>query len=81
MNELKVTFEVNDAAKARALLESTMYIHDLESVEGNTLVFALSSEKIPALNKYLVENNIEVSAVIPARSLEEYFLNITEKAS
>jgi len=81
MNKLKVTFQVNNADKAKELLDNTAYISNLESIENNTLVFALSSEKIHALNKYLVENNIEVSAVIPARSLEEYFLNITEKES
>ncbi len=81
MNKLKVTFEVNSADKARELLDNTAYLSNLESIENNTLIFALPSEKIHALNKYLVDNNIEVSAVIPARSLEEYFLNITEKES
>jgi hypothetical protein len=43
------------------------------------MIFRLRSTEIHPLNKLLVENNIEVSAVIPLRSLEEYFLNITEK--
>jgi hypothetical protein len=37
--------------------------------------------EIPELNKYLVQHNIAVSALIPMRSLEEYFLGITQKES
>ncbi len=81
MNKLKVTFEVNDSSKAKEVINSTDFINDLESTINNTMIFSLSSEKIALLNRYLVENNIEVSAVIPTRSLEEYFLNITEKAT
>jgi ABC-2 type transport system ATP-binding protein len=81
MNKLKVTFEVNDSVKAKQLLNETDYINDLESIANNTMIFSLSADEIAALNKYLIENDIEVSAVIPTRSLEDYFLNITEKAS
>jgi ABC-type multidrug transport system ATPase subunit len=81
MNKLKVSFEVNDSSKAKELIGNTDYINYLESVVNNTMIFSLSSEMIAALNRYLVENKIEVSAVVPTRSLEEYFLNITEKAS
>ena len=80
-NKLKVTFEVNDAEKVKQILRETAYINDLESVVNNTVIFSLSSEKIALLNRYMVENGIEVSAVVPTRSLEEYFLSITEKAS
>jgi ABC-2 type transport system ATP-binding protein len=79
MNKMKVTFEVNDSEKVTQLLSTTAYINDLESVANNTMIFSMSSEKIAPLNKYLVENKIDVSAVIPTRSLEEYFLNITDK--
>ena len=81
MNKLKVSFEVNDSSKAKELIGNTDYINYLESVVNNTMIFSLSSEMIAALNRYLVENKIEVCAVVPTRSLEEYFLNITEKAS
>jgi ABC-type multidrug transport system ATPase subunit len=81
MNKLKVTFEVSDSSKAKEVLSHTDYINDLESAVNNTMIFSLPSEKIAPLNRYFVEHKIEVSAVIPTRSLEEYFLNITEKAS
>ncbi len=80
-NKMKVTFEVNNSDIAKRILEGTEFINDLESVINNTMIFTMDSEKISVLNKYLVENSISVNAVIPTRSLEEYFLKITEKAS
>jgi ABC-type multidrug transport system ATPase subunit len=78
-NKMKVTFQVNDSDKAKSILAGTSYINDLESIVNNTMIFTLESEEIAPLNKYLIENKISVSAVIPTKSLEEYFLNITEK--
>jgi ABC-type multidrug transport system ATPase subunit len=78
-NNLKVTFEVNDNVKTKSILNNTYWINKIESSANNKIVFSLTNDEIPKLNRYLVENNIEVSAVIPARSLEQYFLNITDK--
>lgn len=80
-SDLKVNFEVDDISKAKASLENTAWIKKLISESKNNLIFALNNSEIHLLNKYLVENNISVSAVIPTRSLEEYFLQITEKSS
>ncbi len=80
-NKLKVTFEVSDSEKAKSIIAGTDFINDLDTIVNNTMIFTLPSEKIASLNKYFIENKINVSAVIPTRSLEEYFLNITEKAS
>ena len=40
--------------------------------------FELAKGEISELNKFLVEKGIAVSAVVPVRSLEDYFLKITE---
>ena len=78
-NNLKVTFEVNDSDQTKNILNNTSWINKIESSANNKIVFSLTNDEIPKLNRYLIENNIEVSSVIPARSLEQYFLNITEK--
>jgi ABC-type multidrug transport system ATPase subunit len=78
-NNLKVTFEVNDVEETKNILNNTSWINKIESFANNKIVFSLTNKEISKLNSYLVENSIEVSAVIPARSLEQYFLNITEK--
>jgi len=78
-NNLKVTFEVNDSDRTKSILNNTSWINKIESSAHNKIIFSLTIDEIPKLNSYLVENKIEVSAMIPARSLEQYFLNITEK--
>ncbi len=80
-NNLKVTFEVDSSDKVRNLLGNTAWIKKLENSVNNKLIFSLEPDEISKLNKYLVQNNVDVSAVIPARSLEEYFLNLTQKES
>lgn len=77
-NKIKVTFEVEDSDKAVNLISLTSWSKNLTSYTKSNLIFELENEEIPKLNKYFVENNISVNAIIPTRSLEEYFLKITE---
>jgi len=49
--------------------------------DGEVIECSLPRERISTLNQRLVEAGIEVSALVPKRSLEEYFLSITEGAS
>jgi ABC-2 type transport system ATP-binding protein len=79
-NDLKVTFEVDDTTKVRSLLSNTRWMEKFDSETKSRVIFSLKNTEIADLNKYLVDNNIAVSAVIPTRSLEEYFLQITEKS-
>ena len=79
-NDLKVTFEVDNTQKVLELVKETAWIKKLNSETKNRVIFSLRNTEIAELNKYLVDNNISVSAVIPTRSLEEYFLQITEKS-
>ncbi|QQS34947.1 MAG: ABC transporter ATP-binding protein [Ignavibacteriales bacterium] len=80
-NKLRVTFEVSDPGSVQSLLNNSQWSSKLESVANNKFIFSMQDTDIAPLNRYLNENNIMVSAVIPTRSLEEYFLQITEKAS
>ena len=80
-NKLKVTFEVNDINTTKNLLETTAWKDKIYSSLDNKIVFILEPEEIAPINKFLIEKNIEISAVIPTRSLEEYFLKITEKST
>lgn len=80
-NKLRVTFEVDNSEKALNLINSSQWQNKLEINANNQLIFSLLNEEIPVLNRHLIENGIEVSAVIPTRSLEQYFLNITEKGN
>ena len=79
-NKLRVTFEVNEPEKTSSLIGSTQWKDKLETVANNKFIFTLQNDEIAHLNKYLNENDVLVSSVVPTRSLEEYFLQITEKA-
>jgi ABC-2 type transport system ATP-binding protein len=79
-NRLKVTFEVDDEVKSKEILSSSGWGEKVDSVTPGKLILSLEQGEIAFLNKLLVESGISVSGVIPTRSLEEYFLNITEKA-
>jgi ABC-type multidrug transport system ATPase subunit len=78
-DNLKVTFEVNDIEKTKMALNEATWINKLELLANNKFVFSLTNNEIPKLNNFLVEKGIDVSAIIPSRSLEQYFLNITDK--
>ena len=80
-SELKVTIEVNEIDAAKNLVNNSGWASKLESIANDKMYFKISSEEIAELNKFLVNNNISVSAVIPTRSLEEFFLKITEEAA
>jgi ABC-type multidrug transport system ATPase subunit len=78
---VRVTFEVDDLEKTKSLLNNTLWIDKLDIAINGKLIFNLSPGEAPQLNKYLVQNDIMVGAMIPTHSLEEYFLNITQKES
>lgn len=76
--KLKVTVEVSSPENAMSVINESSWKDKFVSSSNNYIYFNISKEEVAPLNRYLVERNIEVSAVIPARSLEEYFLSITE---
>lgn len=79
--KLKVSFEVNDEEKTITLLNQSQWKNKLESQAKSVFMFSLENIEIADLNKYLVENGIAVSAVVPTRSLEDYFLKITDEVA
>lgn len=80
-SNLSVTFEVNDIEKAKSILINTTWNQKLKGITNNKMEFTIDNNDIAMLNRFLVENGVDVSSIIPTRSLEEYFLKITEEAS
>jgi len=66
---------------AKQVLESSSWHNQIESINGNKINIKLDRNNISELNKYLVDNDIKVEALIPIRSLEDYFLSITKSAN
>ena len=77
--KLKVTFETDDEEKVKNLLSQSGWGSKLESNAKTVFIFSLENNEIAELNKYFVQNGIAVNAVIPTRSLEDYFLKITDE--
>ncbi|MCJ7552772.1 MAG: ABC transporter ATP-binding protein, partial [Ignavibacteriaceae bacterium] len=80
-NLLKVTFEVDDEEKSFSLFKETKWIDKIDSKSKGSLVFFIQNEEIYLINKLMVENGIKVSAIIPTKSLEDYFLKITDEVA
>lgn len=80
-NNVKVTFELDNVELAQKIISESGWLQKLESKTDKKLIFLLLNDEIPELVKYFVEKGIKINAVIPSRSLEDYFLKITEEAS
>lgn len=78
--EKVVTFRGEPAQKLQSLLSGRLG-SDRVSVKGDSVLATVPFEEIPALARLLVQENIEIQAIVPRRSLEEYFLSITESDS
>ena len=78
-NQLQVTIRVGDIEKTLKLINENDWSKKLETQVEDRFVFNLAPEEVSVLNKYLVENDVAVNSVVPTRSLEEYFLKLTEK--
>jgi len=75
--ETKFFFKVDDKEKATNILTEKFSITDITILEDG-LECKLKNDIIPYINKSFVENNIKVFAISPKRTLEEYFLSVTD---
>jgi len=75
---MNVSFEVDNVNKAIELINNSQWKNFYKSTFKNEINFEMKKENIAELNKYLNDQNVSVSAVVPVRSLEDYFLKITE---
>lgn len=67
-------------AKLRSVLKKHKVVK--KAVErGGAFEVTMSFEDVPTLNRSLIQNGIAVEALIPRRSLEDFFLSITENES
>lgn len=78
-SSLKVKFEFSNFAAAAEAINNSELIKKVDDKYDNSFIFTLTKEEISGVNKFFVDKNIEVEAIVPKRSLEEYFLQLTEK--
>jgi ABC-type multidrug transport system ATPase subunit len=75
-----VRVDARPVAQAAELLERQPYVANVRQ-DDQILEVTIPAEKISTLNGTLVAAGLEVHALIPKRSLEEYFLSLTEGAT
>ncbi|MFH1196674.1 MAG: ABC transporter ATP-binding protein [bacterium] len=75
---LRVTVGAVNFNDALAVISNSHYSEYVKEKAQNEIILSLHKDELPGLNKYLVENGIQVNSLIPARSLEDFFLKITE---
>lgn len=73
-----VTFEVDKIEDTMRTVNESKWKENFKSTSKSEINFELTKNEIALLNKFLIEKGILVSAVVPVRSLEDYFLRITE---
>jgi ABC-2 type transport system ATP-binding protein len=73
----KVTVEVNDLEHSEKLIRDSQWCDNFKKLNEHSFNISMPRDDVHLLNKYLVENKIEVNSIVPLRSLEEYFLNLT----
>ena len=75
-----VRFEVEPLEGARRILADDPAVSEVR-VEGSALTVSVAREESARLNAKLIHAGINVHAVVPRRSLEDYFLSLTEGAA
>ncbi|MBK8661685.1 MAG: ABC transporter ATP-binding protein [Ignavibacteriales bacterium] len=77
--ETRVNIEVDNTEKAVQIINESGINGRIDDVSNSTIIMFMNKSEIAPLNKKFVEAGIAVHSLVPTRSLEEYFLNLTEK--
>lgn len=75
--DMKVTVDVNNPDQAKSIINNSSFEKHFSVSENGKLIFRMPKDDVPALNRYLIENGIEVKSLVPVRSLEDLFLSLT----
>lgn len=75
--ESHVQISVNDQPKAMKVLMNSRFADRVSAVDNNIINSQIRENDIPEINRFLVDHNVEVSAIRPVRNLEEYFISLT----
>jgi ABC-type multidrug transport system ATPase subunit len=79
-SNLEVLFEIDDTVRAREILDR-MEMNESVIGSGDAYIrMRMKQEDIPSVNRSFMEAGINISSIVPKRSLEEYFLQLTEKS-
>ncbi|MDI6802643.1 MAG: ABC transporter ATP-binding protein [Bacteroidota bacterium] len=78
-SEQYVQFQVEPIEAAEHIIKSFAFVKKYER-HNTSLVIYTSVDRIPEINAEFVKHNLRVTSIIPRRSLEDYFIEMTERA-
>lgn len=76
--EQKLTISVENPEESVAVITESAWSNHFTGSGGEKLLFQIAREQVPELTAFLSSNGCRITAVEPIRSLEEFFLQITE---
>jgi ABC-type multidrug transport system ATPase subunit len=65
--------------RSASIISQSGWISGLKEMGEHTIRFEMAKKRIPELNRLLVQEGVQVTAIRPVHSLEEYFLAQTGK--
>ena len=74
--ELIVNIEVNELHTAQNIISNNFKNIQILSKDVNHIQLSINKSQVPALNKTLIENGVEVYSIESKRKLEDYFIKI-----
>lgn len=74
--ELIVNIEVNELQTAQNIISNNFKNIQILSKDVNHIQLSINKSQVPALNKTLIENGVEVYSIESKRKLEDYFIKI-----
>ena len=77
---LKVTIETTEVTRALEIIRATPLTHHIQSHTDDKIIMMMERDEIAGIVAHLSAANIPLSAVSPVRSLEEYFIALTQEA-
>ena len=77
-SDMNVKIEVDNPAMAVRAIENTKWKSKLTETSNGKLNFKMDRSEIPSLTSYFYKNGLKIFSINPKRSLEDYFISITE---
>lgn len=72
-----VLLETGNKALAESIIQQSKYAASLINVDASGIELKMSRDAVPAFNRFLVAQQIEVKGITARHTLEDYFLKIT----
>ncbi|MFH0761904.1 MAG: ABC transporter ATP-binding protein [Bacteroidota bacterium] len=77
-DERQVTYIIDNPETVRQMIPGTQWEAKFQKSSPDRVWFKITKEEIPVLTAFFIEKGIEIFAIEPVRSLEDFFLQLTE---